>query len=170
MESIWHFFPWGFFFVCALDWYQNGIFKNVFLLELAMFLALDSKKRSANVSVLFLSSSPLAVSSLPKIKEKTLFSSSSLAGQSYRFPLFVNFSNGRFLMIFRYLMHQSIPPAPRPPPGWPPGISIFFALDGKFPGVGTLELSNAPGWGQKKRANAPSSVNTVTFFIDLTVK
>ena len=38
---------------------------------------------------------------------------------------------------------------------WPPGISIFFALDGKFPGVGT-----------KKRANAPSSVNTATFFID----
>ena len=36
------------------------------------------------------------------------------------------------------------------PPGWPPGISIFFALDGKFPGVGTLELSNPPGWGQKK--------------------
>ena len=63
-------------------------------------------------------------------------------------------------------MHQSIPPAPRPPPG----ISIFFALDGKFPGVGTLELSNSPGWGRKKRANAPSSVNTATFLIDRTVK
>ena len=57
-----------------------------------------------------------------------------------------------------------------PPPGWPPGISIFFALDGKFPGVGTLELSNPPGWGRKKRANAPSSVNTATFFIDRIVE
>ena len=56
------------------------------------------------------------------------------------------------------------------PPGWPPGISIFFALDGKFPGVGTLELSNPPGWGWKNRANALSCVNTVTFFIDRTVK
>ena len=64
------------------------------------------------------------------------------------------------------LMHESIPAASSPPPsGWPPGISIFFALDGKFPGVGILELSNPPGWGRKKRANAPSSVNTATFFI-----
>ena len=37
---------------------------------------------------------------------------------------------------------------PAPPPGWPPGIGIFFALDGKFPGVGTLELSNPPGCGR----------------------
>ena len=72
------------------------------------------------------------------------------------------------------LMHQSIPAAPSPPPppsGWPPGISIFLALDGKFPGVGTLELSNPPGGGgRKKRANAPSSVNTTTFFFDRTVE
>ena len=47
---------------------------------------------------------------------------------------------------------------------------FFFALDGKFPGVGTLELSNPPGWGRKKRANAPSSVNSATFFIDRTVQ
>ena len=38
------------------------------------------------------------------------------------------------------------------------------------PGVGTLELSNPPGWGRKKMANAPSSVNSATFFIDRTVK
>ena len=57
------------------------------------------------------------------------------------------------------------------PPGLtPPGISIFFVLDGKFPEVGTLKLSNPPGWGRKKRANAPSPINTVTFFIDRTVK
>ena len=48
--------------------------------------------------------------------------------------------------------------------------AFFFALDGKFPGMGTLELSNPPGWGRKKRANAPSSVNTATFFIDRTVE
>ena len=57
-----------------------------------------------------------------------------------------------------------------PPPGSPPGISIAFALDGKFPGVRTLELANPPGWGRKKRANAPSSVNSATFFIDRTVQ
>ena len=44
------------------------------------------------------------------------------------------------------LMHESIPAASSPPlSGWPPGIIIFFALDGKFPGVGILELSNPPG-------------------------
>ena len=53
-----------------------------------------------------------------------------------------------------------------PPPGRPPGISFFFALDG----LGTLELSNVLGWGRKKRANAPSSVNIATFFIDCTVE
>ena len=56
-----------------------------------------------------------------------------------------------------------------PPAGWPPGISFFFALGGKLTGVGTLELSNSPDGGQKKRANAPSSFNTATFFIDRTV-
>ena len=57
-----------------------------------------------------------------------------------------------------------------PPPGWTPGISIFSALDSKFPGVGTLELSNPPGVGTKKEGNAPSSVNTATFFIGCTVE
>ena len=47
---------------------------------------------------------------------------------------------------------------------------LFFALDGKFLGVGTLELSNPPGWGRKKKANGPSSVNTATFCIDRTVE
>ena len=32
-------------------------------------------------------------------------------------------------------------------------FNTFFALDDKFPGVGTLELSNPPSWGRKKRAN-----------------
>ena len=57
------------------------------------------------------------------------------------------------------------------PRHWHPGIWIFFALDGKFPGmVETLELSNPRRRGRKKRANAPSSVNTATFFIDRTVE
>ena len=43
---------------------------------------------------------------------------------------------------------------PSPSLGWLPGISIFFALDGKFPGLGTLELSNPLGWGWK---NPPST-------------
>jgi len=58
--------------------------------------------------------------------------------------------------INNIIMRQSIPAAPSaqrpapsaqppPPPGSPPGIGIFFALDGKFPGVGTLQLSNPPG-------------------------
>ena len=37
-------------------------------------------------------------------------------------------------------------------------------------GSSTLELSNPPGWGREKRANAPSSTSTATFFIDRTVE
>ena len=36
--------------------------------------------------------------------------------------------------------------------------------------TGTLELSNSPGWGREKTANAPSSINIATFFIDRIVK
>ena len=53
-------------------------------------------------------------------------------------------------------------------------ISIFSAgkeytkpfryVDGKFPGVGTLELSNPRGGDEKRGANALSSINTATFF------
>ena len=49
----------------------------------------------------------------------------------------------------KVIMHQTIPPVPSPLPTptlrWPLGISIFFALDGKFPGVGTVELSKKEG-------------------------
>ena len=31
--------------------------------------------------------------------------------------------------------------------------------------MGTLELSNPPGWGRKKRANQPQSVSSATIFI-----
>ena len=57
-------------------------------------------------------------------------------------------------------MYQSIPPTPSTPP--PPR--------GQTPRMGILELSNPPGWGRKQMANAPSSVNTATVFIDRTVK
>ena len=45
-------------------------------------------------------------------------------------------------------MHQSIPAAPNlpPPRADPRALAFFFALDGKFPGVGSLELSNPLGW------------------------
>ena len=68
-------------------------------------------------------------------------------------------------------MHQSIPAAPSlPPRADPRALAFFFALDGKFLEVETLELSNPQGWVSKKRANAPSSVNTATFFIDRAVE
>ena len=79
--------------------------------------------------------------------------------------------NGIFpLSLLRISQFQlrSLHPPPPLPPTWVPGISIFFALDAKFPGVETLEVSNSTGRGRKKRANAPSSVNTATFFIDCT--
>ena len=46
------------------------------------------------------------------------------------------------------VMHQSLPAAPNPPPprADPRALAFFiFALHGKFPGVGSLELSNPPG-------------------------
>ena len=36
------------------------------------------------------------------------------------------------------------------------GLTPGHYLGWQIPGVGTLELSNPPGWGQKQRANAPS--------------
>ena len=65
-------------------------------------------------------------------------------------------------------MHQSIPPAlsfPPPPPGLPPGISIFLALDGKFPGVGILDLScQIPRGGDEKRGQMPLPSSTLQHF------
>ena len=59
----------------------------------------------------------------------------------------------------KYVNSSGAQPPPPPPPPPPlgqadPSFQLFFALDGKFSWVGTLELSNPPGWGQKKRANA----------------
>ena len=63
------------------------------------------------------------------------------------------------LNSYSNFMHNFLPPfmlpplpphLPFPPPFLPPGQSIngFFALDGKFPRVETLELSNPPGCGR----------------------
>ena len=45
---------------------------------------------------------------------------------------------------------------------------FFFALSGKFPAVGSLELSNPPGWGQKKRA-MPCPSSTLQHFLPITL-
>ena len=42
-------------------------------------------------------------------------------------------------------------------------FSIFFALDGKFKGVGTLELSNPRG-GDEKRGQMPRPPSTLQHF------
>ena len=53
-----------------------------------------------------------------------------------------------------------------PPPGADPRALAFFCLGWQIPEGGTLE----PGWRPKKMANAPSSVNAATLFIDRTVE
>ena len=56
------------------------------------------------------------------------------------------------------------PLSPPPPPlVLIPGISIFFALDGKFPGLGTLELSNPSVWDEK-RERMPRPPSTLQHF------
>ena len=76
---------------------------------------------------------------------------------TFCFPCFVD---RKVVFVFSCTVNACISQfqVPQTPPLPPP------------PGVGTLELSNSPGWGPKKRANAPSSVNTATFFIDCTVE
>ena len=72
--------------------------------------------------------------------------------------------SGLHSVLLPLLMHQSIPPAPSPKQI---GISIFFAMDGKFPGVGTLELSNPPGWG-RKTGQMPRPPSTLQHFLLIT--
>ena len=59
-----------------------------------------------------------------------------------------------------------------PPPSransW--ALASLFSLDGKFPVAGTFEMSNAPRWGRKKRANVASSIHTVAVLIDRAVE
>ena len=93
--------------------------------------------------------------------------SSAERSQTNVFVTFVELTNSETDKA--YCISQSVNstwarPCPRPPfPGWPPGISISFALDGKFPGVGTLELSNPLGWG-KKIGQMPHPPSTMQHF------
>ena len=48
----------------------------------------------------------------------------------------------------------------------PRELTFFFCVGWQIPGDGDY----LPRWGGKKRANAPSSDNTATFFIDRTVE
>ena len=48
---------------------------------------------------------------------------------------------------------------PPPPTAWPPGISIFLALDGKFLGVGLLQCKITWG-GDEKRGQMPRPPST----------
>ena len=54
-------------------------------------------------------------------------------------------------------MHQSIPAVSMPPPpGQPPGISIFWKKWANSRGVGAHELSKCPGVGTKKEGKCPA--------------
>ena len=76
---------------------------------------------------------------------------------TFCFPCFVD---RKVVFVFSCTVNACISQfqVPQTPPP-PPKHYHFFALDGKF-----------LGWGPKKRANAPSSVNTATYFIDCTVE
>ena len=60
--------------------------------------------------------------------------------------------------------HTNILSLPSPtPPGWPPSISIFFALDSKFPGWGLLTCQ-IPRSGDEKRGQMPRPPPTLQHF------
>ena len=63
------------------------------------------------------------------------------------------------------LMHQSIPPAPSPlpPPGWPPGISIFLPWMANSQGWGLLSCQ-IPRGGDEKRGQMPRPPSTLQYF------
>ena len=59
---------------------------------------------------------------------------------------------------------------PAPPRADPRALASFLPWMANSRGWGLLSCQTPPGWGRKKRANAPSYVNTTTFFIARTVK
>ena len=66
--------------------------------------------------------------------------------------------------------HQSIPPAPRPPPpsrADPRALAFFLPWMANSRGWGLLSCQ-IPGVRTKKEGKSPSSVNAATFFIDCT--
>ena len=63
-------------------------------------------------------------------------------------------------------MHQSIPAAPSPPPSPradPRAFAFFFALDGKFPGVGLFSCQ-IPRGGDGKKGQMPRLPSTLQHF------
>ena len=78
----------------------------------------------------------------------------------------------RCKMFHSKIMHQSIPPAPStpPPPVDPRALAFFLHWIVNSVGWGLLSCQIPRGGVEKNRANAPSSVNTATFFIDRTVE
>ena len=68
-----------------------------------------------------------------------------------------------------FVMHQSIPPAPSPLPGWSRALAFFLPLTANSRGWGLLSCQIPRGGDGKQRANVPSSVNTATSFIARTV-
>ena len=67
-------------------------------------------------------------------------------------PIFITFGK---TPLYQDLCISQFQLRPCPPSLLTPGHQHFFLLDGKFPGVGTLQLPNAPLQGRRKRANAP---------------
>ena len=65
------------------------------------------------------------------------------------------------LCVSQFQLRPAIPPPP------PPDITIFFAVDGKFPAVGTLELSNAPSSVIAQSSSAILSILICDFFVSI---
>ena len=73
-----------------------------------------------------------------------------------------------FLMSVLWISQFHLRPAP--PRADPRALAFFMPWMANSRGWGLLSCQTLPGWGRKKRANAPSYVNTATFFIARTVK
>ena len=64
-------------------------------------------------------------------------------------------------------MHQSIPPAPRPPRADPRELAFFlpWSLGWQIPGGGDSSAGQFPGVGKKKRGQMPRPPSTVQHFL-----
>ena len=68
------------------------------------------------------------------------------------------------MTMLEFVMHQSIPPAPSPPTPPPRALAFFFfALEGKFMGVGLLSCQ-IPRGRDEKRGHMPRPLSTLQHF------